>query len=186
MPIRTSMQDIVDALRQYGQAADDDVFREVNYWSDEQLQDIADLYSQFGQARLERQQVVGSTLYAVVIPKMNFMEDDFIVYDASKTEIATMATYSQTQQLITFASNLDTSKDYFVEARFIRFYDALSDLWEQKAAQRFDYIDFKAGNNKMNMKQEYDHCMERAAYYRNRTMRRFPRQRGKWTPSTQF
>lgn len=184
MPIRTSMQTVVNTLRQYGQAATDDVFRGVTYWTDEQLQTIADQWSAFGQARLKQLEVADSKLYQLDIPNMMLMEDSFKVYDDDKTLISTSVTYSQTQSLLTFVSALDTDHDYFVEARFIRLYDALADLWEQKAAQRFDYIDFKAGNNKMNMKQEYDNCMSRVAYYRNKTIRRFPRQRGKWTPHT--
>lgn len=178
---RTSMASIIAFLRQYGNAATDEVFNGVTYWDDDQLEAIADSWSSREVVRLHTIQLESPTIYTLSLPKFHFMEDDFTVYDSSDVEVATAATYNQNRQELTFVSALDANEEYTLQALVVRGYDALADLWTQKASQREDYVDFKAGNNKMNMKQEHDNCLQKAAYYRAKTIRRWPRQKGRWT-----
>lgn len=184
MAIRTSMQGVVDYLRMWGDAAPDDEFNGVTYWTDEQLQQIADKWSQFRTVDLVPGQTVGTTYYTLNAPNYLILEDDLTVYRTVNDSVEdVVGTYDQSTNSVTFASDLSSNFDYKVEARVIHTYEALADLWSLKANQRANYIDWKAQNNKMNMKQEFDHCVERALYYRSKIMRRFPRSRGRWTVS---
>lgn len=179
--MRASMENIVLFLRQYGQAAENEEFNGIVYWTDDQLEQIADQFSYRKRVPLETIQTSDPTIYRIQVPFYDLMEDSFIVYDDRDSIVALpLATYSQARQEITFDSALTEDTCYFVEALFVRSFDALADLWTQKASQRYDYIDFKAGNNKMDMSQERDFCAQRAAYYRGKTIRRWPRQKGKW------
>jgi hypothetical protein len=178
--MRLSMTNIVAFLRHYGQANAEEEFGGVTYWSDDQLEEIADSWSAMKVVQLETVQFESPTIYRLKIPKFDLMENSFTIYDSGQDVVATVATYNQNRQELTFVSGLNVDEDYFVMASFTKGYDALADLWSQKASQRYDYIDFKAGNNKMNMKEEYDNCVARAAYYRAKTIRRWPRQKGKW------
>jgi hypothetical protein len=178
------MTNIVAYLRQHGQAADNEEFNNIVYWTDDQLEEIADTWSVRQRVPIDTAQQTDPTIYRIRVPRGYVMEDDFVVFDAedeTATEITSpVATYAQTRNELEFATALDEDTQYYVEALFICINDALADLWSQKASQRFDYIDFKAGNNKMNMSQERDYCEKRAAYYRAKTIRRWPRQSGKW------
>lgn len=180
--MRPSMANIVTFLRQYGQASENEEFAGITYWTDDQLEQIADQYSYRARVDIETIQNSDPTIYKISVPFYNLMEDDFLIYDEDDELVSSpVGTYSQARQEIEFASALDEDVEYFVEALFVKIYDALADLWSQKASQRFDYVDFKAGNNKMDMSQERDFCEKRAAYYRAKTIRRWPRQKGKWT-----
>lgn len=179
--MRPSMEQIVLFLRQYGQASDNEEFAGITYWTDDQLEAIADQHSYRERVSLKTIQDTSPTIYRVNLPPFHFMENDFAIYDENGASVASpVGVYSQARQEIEFASALSSDLDYEVEALFVLMYDALADLWTQKASQRFDYVDFKAGNNKMDMSQERKFCESRAAYYRGKTLRRWPKQRGRW------
>lgn len=180
MPLRTTMSEVIAALRQHGQAAYDDQFNGEVYWNDLQLQQIADQHSRVGKLRI-KQANTALTVYRVIMPPTYILENSFLVYDEFGSAVLDgTPTYNADTQEITF-STPRTSDTYFIEARVINLFDALGDLWHQKAEQRFKYIDWKAQNNKMNMGQEYQHCLDRSLYYRSKTVRSFKRDgRGKW------
>lgn len=175
------MTNIVAYLRQYGQASDNEEFAGIVYWTDDQLEEIADKHSYRDRVKLTTVQIESPTVYRPMLPFGNFMEDEFVIYDDNDTVVSSpVGTYSQSRNEIEFATELNIDTEYLVEALFIKMNDALADLWLQKASQRFDYIDFKAGNNKMEMSQERDFCLSQAKWYRAKTIRRWPRQKGKW------
>lgn len=180
MPIRDGMTDIVRQMRQYGQAAPNDVFDGITYWTDEQLQQIADRNSRRGKLKIKRVDP-DYKIYRIVAPKTAAVEDDLRVYTTdTDVEVTGLFTFNPDTMEVTF-TDAQTDDEYYIYGLVIAIYDALAELWETKADQRFNYIDWKAQNNKMNMKQEYDHCVDRALYYRSKTIRSWGRDgRGKW------
>ncbi len=176
------MTDVVAWVRKYGEAAVDDEFNGITYWTDDQIEEIADRWSTPASVKLVPIQVSGRTKFKVDLKNHHLMENEFLIYTENELAVATpVGTWEAQRGILTFGSDLSDTVTYYVTAQFTNGYEAVADLWEQKANQRFDYIDWKAQNNKMNMKQEYDHCVARASYYRNKIIRRFPRQRGRWS-----
>ncbi len=120
MPIRASMQDVVDYLRQWGEAATDDEFNAVTYWTDVQIQQIADKWSQFRTVPLKPAQTVGTTLYTVDMPNYLLLEDDFTVYRVDYDTVEpVVGTYNQDINSIVFASDLSPHSIIKSRARVI-------------------------------------------------------------------
>lgn len=176
--MRTTMESIVNHLRQAGMAASDDEFDGVTYWSDDQLLPFADRNGTRGIVKAKRVDPSGFVYRLNVPPSVRF-EDTLEVY-SGETAVATDFTFNHDTNELTFDTALYEDV-YNVYAFVVQMYDALAELWQVKADQRFNYIDWKAQNNKMNMKQEYDHCVNRATFYRAKRIRTFDRKgRGKW------
>lgn len=179
MAVRASMASIIAQLRQYGGAASNDVFEGVTYWTDQQLQDIADRNGRRGYMKVKRVDP-DYKVYRLVAPASITLENAIVVYDTSEAVNTAPFTFNPLTAEITY-STAQTDEDYLAYGLAVQIYDALADLWQVKADQRFNYIDWKAQNNKMNMKQEYDHCVARALYYRGKRLRTFDRKgRGSW------
>lgn len=179
MAVRVGMAAIIATLRQYGQAAPDDEFDGVIYWTDAQLQQIAD---QNGTREYVKAIAVDldNTIFRLILPKSKTIENDLKVYNLYGVEVVTPFTFNSDTGELTFTTAL-TDTEYRGYGLVIQIYDALAQLWQVKADQRFNYIDWKAQNNRMNMAQEYQHCVERAIYYRNKRVRTFDRKgRGEW------
>lgn len=177
--MRITMADIVAYLRQLGQAGENDEFQGVTYWTDDQLEAIADQAGERGSTRITKKNVVG-TIYTLTLPRHILLEGGYTIYRSDgKTVVTAVNTYSQARGEIAFTVG-QTDDWYFVEGFFVNAWEALAALWEQKASQRHDYINFKAGNNKMDLSQEYNHCIQMRDLYRNRTIRRFKRPTGRW------
>lgn len=196
MPIREGMTYIIALIRQFGHVGIDDMtLGDVTYWSDQQLQDIADRHLYSTLIPLTPTQLVTRTVYKLNAPRHYYGENDTYVddvlttqklwvYDHNQTGVNTTFIYEPYTQEVTFASGLNEDYKYYIEGRFINLYDALAELWGLKAAQRFDYISFKGGDNKMDMDQEYNHCKQQEQHYRNLIARRIPRTRSnKWSIS---
>lgn len=180
MAIRSGMASIVRELRQYGQAAQDDVFDGLTYWSDEQLQQIADRNSRRGKVLAKRVDP-DYLIYQIVAPKTVSFEDAIRVFQTdTDVEVVDSFTFNPDTQEITFDS-ARSEEEFYAYGLIVAVYDALAELWQSKADQRFNYIDWKAQNNKMNMEQEYQHCLDMALYYRAKTIRTWGRNgRGRW------
>lgn len=186
MTIREGMTQIVALIRQYGHVTENDMtLGAVTYWSDEQLEAIADKHSYRITTVLTPVQTIGRTLYKLATPSHYYAElDTVVMLDSNESVVADEYTYNLIKQEVTFTSDLSTSLGYYMEGAFYNFYESMCDLWEQKASQRYDYIAFKGGDNKMEHDQEYLHCMEQARHYRNLTARRFERKASKkWSVS---
>lgn len=189
MPIREGMTDLVALIRQYGHVSTDDMtLGDIVYWTDEQLQDIADANSYRRLIALSPATFGNKTVYSLGIPRHYYAESGTLaVYTVSgetKTPVETAFTYNMRKAEVTFVSDLSSTTSYYLEASFMNLYEALADLWGQKAQQRFDYISFKGGDNKMDMDQEHKHCLDREKHYRNLIIKRVPRGRSsKWSIS---
>lgn len=173
MPARNTMGAVIAQLRQYGAAATDDVFNGVTYWTDEQLQQIADRNSRQGFIKLEPVDPAGLVYRLHRVPTVQ-MENSMTIYEDENTPVTATFTYNADTQELTFTAPLGNST-YYVFGRAIQIYDALADLWQVKADLRYQYIDWKAQNNRSNMRQEYQNCIERANYYRGKRVRSFTR-----------
>lgn len=179
MAYRATMDAIVANLRQFGQAAPDDEFDGITYWTEEQLQQIADRNSKLGFIKLKRVDL-DYKAYRLVAPPTVMFENNIVLYDSSDVVNASEVAYNADTNEFIFTTAQD-DEDYMAYGRVVQLYDALAELWQTKADQRFNYIDWKAQNNKMNMAQEYQHCVDRAVYYRGKRIRSFDKKgRGKW------
>jgi len=170
MASRVSLVKIVSYLRQYGNAAKDDVFNGVTYWSDEHLEQIADTW-----AKRRRVRLMPSTsdwiTFNIDLPR-HYMADTatLVIYDESGGVVSTSYTIEVLRGEIVFSEALSEGY-YYIEGLFVDMWSALADLWEQKASQRVAYINFKAGAKTMFLEQEYNHCVARAEYYRKKVIR---------------
>lgn len=179
MAVRTTMADIVLTLRQYGSAGISDEFAGVVYWTDQQLQDIADENGRRGAIKAKSVDPLNK-IFRLVAPDGVEFENDLDVYTTQNVLLEEVFTYNRLTEEVIF-TNAQSVSEVLVRGLLVNTNDALAQLWQAKADMRFDYIDWKAQNNRMNMKQEYDHCVERARYYRNKKVRTFDRKgRGTW------
>jgi hypothetical protein len=163
MPVRTNMQPLIDLLRTEGQAASStETFNGIAYWSDIQLQDILDevaVRSIVSGAFYEAE----DTIFLPAVPKSHYADPDTIKVLVSGNWVASTGTWD------TLKRELTTTQDVTaISARWISLNAALATFWQKKASQRSDYINVKGGQNKLDMKQEYEHCVQMATYYRAR------------------
>jgi hypothetical protein len=163
MPVRPNMQPLIDLLREQGQAADStETFNGVTYWSDQQLQDILDYVG-------VRSIVAGSfyeaddTIYIPSVPKSHYADPDTIKVLVDDAWGASSGTWDATKKELTSTEDIEA-----FSATWISMNAALAQFWERKANQRSDYVNVKGGQNKMDMQQEYDHCVEMMKYYKAR------------------
>jgi hypothetical protein len=186
MAVRPGMQLIVAQIRRNGQASQTDEFNGETFWSDEQLQEIADVQSERLLIKLLPINSATKTEYSLKCPRHYWFETDSIavmslVSDDTLPIITTSFTYNPVRGEIIFAEDLSDCLQYVVQGYAVNMWMASADLWEQKAAQRYDYSDFKAGNNKINLSQEHQHCLNMSKMYRNRIIRRYDRSgTGRW------
>jgi len=166
------MQAAIDYLRQHGQASLTDVYLTVTYWTDQQLQDILDRNSYRFSAVLVLLTRDELTVTAR-LPRFHYADIDTVVwYDSSDVIVTPSVTYNFERNEWVLAA---TTTAVHIEAAYTDMYEALADLWGQKASQRWELVNFKAGNNRTDLEQEYQHCLDRQSYYRNRVIRRFKR-----------
>lgn len=167
MPVRPNMQPLIDLLREKGQASETDTFHGVTYWTDQQLQDILDMTA-------TRKSVGGviddadDTIYMPAIPKLWFADPDTIKVRVNGTYVANTGTWDTLKRELTTTQEVEA-----INAVWLSMNAALADLWEQKANQRSDFVNIKGGQNKLDMEQEWQHCLDMAKYYRARIWTRW-------------
>ena len=177
MPVRPAMQPLIDLFRLRGDAAPEtETFNGETYWTDQQLQDLLDGQRDW---RTVRAVAVSSNglIVKADIPKLGVYldPDTFTFLDSTETELAVSATWSDLTKEFTLAAEDDDI--YYLNAAFISLNGSLAELWQTKATHRKDYINFKAGQNKMDMQQEYNHCIEMRDYYNAKKMKLWTLQR---------
>jgi hypothetical protein len=181
--MRDGMQLIVAHLRHYGSAATTDLYNGITYWTDEQLEALADDNSERLLVPLRPSVRGDSQHFTAQMPRSFWFETDSItVRQISNSEtVPTTYVYAPNENAFIFSEELDC-KAYEVVGKAINLNLALAALWEIKANQRYDYADFKVGqSNKIDLSQEYDHCVARAAFYRSRIIKSFSRSTGRWS-----
>lgn len=180
MAVRTSMTDLVLNLRSRTGAATDDVFQGITYWSGDQLQNILDSFKHPQTDVVLTalpQKITGVKQWLVFrfdLVGAAWVEPFYVVRDSSGTAVMAPYTVEITERYgyVTFAS------DHGSGSLTIDFtsYDAnmaAAEVWSQKAAQRYDFINLKGGDHSFSAEQEYTHCVDRAAYFRAKRIRSF-------------
>lgn len=167
MPLSVNNQHAVNRLRQITEAASDDVFNGVTYWTDEQLYAILAQYS-YVVFDVSLSYAGGSYVYRVPVPNHVWYETGFNVTDGG---VSVVTTLEYDQRLITSAAKL--ANPLIDKLVVFDMNGAAAEVWGQKAAQRFDYVDWRAGSHNVRSRQEYDNCVQRQKMYRARRIRRF-------------
>ncbi len=181
MPVRTGMTSLVSHLRQQSDASTTDVFNGVTYWTDDQLQDILDLHSQgYQQLPLTKLGSYDNVSYQLTLTLPYWVEGEFSIYvSGTTTEETTTFTYNHLTHEITFDSDV-TDRELVAFAKTYVMTEAIADVWNQKAQHRYNFITSKAGSHRFEADQVYEHCVERANYWRNLRVRSFKRRSSKF------
>lgn len=170
MAVRVGMNSLIALFRYLGNVnSNSEQFGGVTFWTNEQLQDILDASRAFQRVRITPLDV-GNTIFQLQDKDFKKLDVNFSVYDSSDNLIETSRTYNLQDNHIVFAAEEVNAK--FVEGYFYNLYSALADLYDRKAAHREHYVDMKSGNAKLNLQQEYEHCINRRDYYNNKTAKR--------------
>lgn len=182
--MRAGMTTIVSYLRQYGQVGVDEEFNGQSYWSDDQLEDIADTWAYRVRFPLIPAQAVARTDFVLDAPRSYMFDTGALsVIDDTGSTVSTAYTYDPAMREFIFVSELSDVQHY-AEGRAVNLNEALADVWGLKAQMRYDYIDFKASNDTLKLSQEYEHCLKMRDYYRARIIRRHGRERNsRWLTS---
>ena len=175
MTVRAGMSDIIAQLRGMTNAGTSDyTINSVAYWSDQQLQDILDKHRFDGYS----QEVVpvmemstgelSTTRYYLGDHNIESGTDVFWISDSVGNKIDT-ANYSVDYNLglVTFTANT-AGLYYFATYHSIDINAAAAEVWKQKAAYLAQKVTFKAGNQSVNLSDQYKQAMQMADYYSQR------------------
>lgn len=170
MPVRPAMQPLINLLRSEGNASTNDLFEGVTYWTDQQLQDILDLTGERLVGTVSVATIDG-TIYRLDSPRHYYPDPDTIVLlDINLNEVTATVTHDFLRNEYVFGSDPEIA---YIQAVFMNFWIATAELWDNKANHRYGFIDNKSGQNALKSHQEYEHCVERAKYYRSKIIRRW-------------
>lgn len=168
-----NMLPLISRLRTLGSAATDDVFNGVTYWTDDQLEDILMLRGTYATVKLVR---YTDTIYRLDNYGHYGFRADVTVFKEIDDTVADAATFTYDPRENSVVFDTGRTEDaLWLRGFVVNLYDAAADLWDLKAGQREGYVNFRAGHNVMNMRESYEHCVERASTYRNKIVRRYAR-----------
>jgi len=168
---------MIDYLRTYGQAGTTDVFEGVTYWTDAQLENICDNVGVWETVRFD---YFSPLIYKTTKPKFYYLDvpppqpKEFVITLPDGSTQTIEAHYRNSRGII--EPDHPLTVEYFTfDAFVVNMYEALAMLWDTKASQRAPYVSIDGGNNKMNLAQEYDHCITMRDYYRRKFVKRWER-----------
>lgn len=173
MAIRSGMINFILELRRMTDAsATETTVNGVQYWTDDQLQDILDAYRHdvLDLALIPAsQKEAGSTVYyRYYLPDEvgMWIENDplYLSVVDDKGNAAPAYTYDPNTRYILFTANTNGSS-MFIRCRFYDMQQAAARIWFEKAGHRIQLIDWKAGGQSLNEDQEYQHCMQMFTLY---------------------
>lgn len=154
----------------------------LNYWTDDDLQKVLDryaMYVRFYELNPLATIMPGTTVYTdhqwsallgewVEMPTSG-IDSRFTVQKSD----GTYKYYGTAEENFTVDANrrlvILNSADkyhYYISAYFYDVNAAAAEIWQQKADRRVHLINVKTDNTTINASQEYDHCIERAKYYK--------------------
>lgn len=167
MTARTSMASFILELRRMTDASATEVkVNNVQYWTDDQLQSILDVYRHdildLPLLPASQREAGKDVTYRYYIPDEvgSWIEYDplyFSVVDANGNAQSTY-TFDNVNRYILFNSNT-AGATMLLRCRFFDMRLAAARVWFDKAAHRTALIDWKAGGQNLNEDQEYQHCM---------------------------
>lgn len=187
MAARAGMQALVSRLRSFCEAATNDVFHGVTYWTDDQLQNELDAVQMQAwnidltpiARTIDGQTTYGK--YAFQVPNGYWVENDFTLRNADGTAQSPSAYTVQAVPggdtvVLTFTNDPGYVR-LTLDANLYDWHQAAASVWEQKAAHRNTYVDVKAGDHRFAAEQEYKHCIQQRDWHRGQKVRSFPRNR---------
>jgi len=169
---RVGMADNVTQLRAMtNSGASDYTIAGFPYWSDAQLQAVLDRHrTDVYQRELSvvDELLAGAYSYKHYSIGDTFIEsgDVFTLYDSTYTAVTTGFTADYSLGLITF----DTSTNgmpYFATYRTYDINAAASEVWRSKAAHFAEMVNFRAGNQSVNLSDKSKQALAMADYYGN-------------------
>lgn len=173
---RSGMLNLVAQLRGMCNAGVNDyTIAGVPYWSDAQLQTIldeyrSDFYEQECAPVMETSSgVLSTTRYYLGNHNIESGTGVFWIQDATGTKFTETTDYSvdYSTGLVTFTASTD-GLFYFATYRSYDLNRAAADVWKQKAAYLAQKVTFKAGNQSVNLSDQYKQAMQMADYYSQR------------------
>lgn len=169
---RAGMQDILVQLRAMCNAGlSDYTIAGIPYWSDAQLQTVldkhrADVYQR--ELSVVDELLGGAYLYKHYSIGDTFIEsgDNFTLYDSNYNAVTTGFTVDYALGLVTFTNSTD-GMPYFATYRTYDVNAAASDIWRSKAAHFAEMVNFRAGNQSVNLSDKVKQALQMADYYGN-------------------
>ena len=167
---RAGMTDIITKLRTQASAfSTGDLINGVQYWTDDQLEDVLDVFSQdLNDVQLVAlsQVVNGVTTYKVYyLPETTPRDIEgsatagaFTVVDSTGITV-TGYTFDLARRRFDFTDN-QNGNVRMLRARAFDVNAATAEVWLRKAGLRADLIDWKAGTYNLKEDQEYQHCLQ--------------------------
>lgn len=173
MAVRTSMAEHILSLRRMTDASAAEVtVNGVQYWTDQQLQDILDTYRTdvLDLAMIPAvQKSAGSDVYFryyfpdSVGSQIEYDPTLFSIVDEDGNPAPTYS-YNPGDRYILFSANTN-GVTYLFRGRFFNLRTSAARVWFDKAGLRTQLIDWKAGGQNLNEDQEYQHCMQMFELY---------------------
>lgn len=189
MAARESMRLLIDRLRSVTAADPNEEYNGIRFWSDTQLQAELDKYRQDLTARLQavpakENGVTVYKQYAFSLPRGFWVEDAFVIQDADGFVVGSAygVEIQHDRGIVTFAQDVGPRTLTITFSAF-DWNAAAADVWEQKAAHRYDYITVKVGDSRFDANQEYQHCLQRMQWHRARRVKAFSRGRRGFVPA---
>ena len=182
MPLRSSMAALVGRLRQMTFAATDDEFGGETFWSDEQLQEVLDragrTFVRGAKLTARSYKLAGETQYNEqffsVKPQSAVIEENAVVRDSDGNEIEDV-TIDYGLKVVIFGTNPSSSSQYYIDLYLYDLNAAAAEVWETKAAHRFDWVNMRGGNHKFDFNQTPEFCVARSKHYRQRIIKSWTR-----------
>ena len=176
---------VIARLRRLTDAATDDEFNGVTFWTDDQLQTTLDENS-FPVVDLE---LTPSTMlvngvadwrtqffYKRTLDAYDYERNAQVVETSTGTPIDDdFFTLDWSRMTVVLTDDVTSNVSYSLRLTLYDMWNAAARIWYEKAEQRTSYISSKANAHKLEMQQERDHCVDRAIYYRSRRVKVFQR-----------
>lgn len=167
MAVRNGMVNHILELRRMTDASATEVkINNVQYWTDDQLQSILDVYRHdvldLSLLPASQREAGTDVTYRYYIPDEvgAWIENDATVFSVvDENGVAqTDYTYDGINRYILFSANT-SGATRLLRCRFFDMRLAAARVWFEKAGHRVALIDWKAGGQNLNEDQEYQHCM---------------------------
>lgn len=109
------------------------------------------------------------------LPQDNTVNDAFYLTDSSYNVVLfgsgdAQCVFDQNLKRIVFNDNTN-GKYYLLTVTIYDLYSAAAKVWELKLSKRTPYVNIKIDNHTFNLKDEYDHCLERYNHFRSLSLK---------------
>jgi len=179
MAARTGMADLINRLRGLAQVSTNDyTISSITWWSDNQLQDIADIHRQdVYRVPLTPVQIynAGTVEYHDYFSPYANLEQTtggtaiFYVEDAAGSAVGTaLYTPDYNRGAVTFGADTGGST-YYIYGRSYDLNAAAADVWRHKAGQYAVAVNFSTDNHRIDRGEIIKNCLAMASFYGGQT-----------------